>query len=589
MTSIRTRKHSSMASNRNPAVGSVETGVAGFDEITAGGLPRGRVTVMLGGPGTGKTIFGVQTLVAGARDHDEPGILVAFEESAQQVFANMASFGWDLPGLGPKRLGVLDAQLPQSVVQGGDFDLFGLLAMLTAKVKAMRAKRVVLDGLDVLLAHLEDPAQARREVLRLREWLQDSRLTALITAKAEPNELRPTRQYEFLQFMADCVVTLEHRLIGGMALRFMRVAKYRGSAHSANELPFVIGSAGIEVAALAASELRHPVSLTRVSSGISRLDTMLGGGYYRGSSTLISGVPGTAKTTLGAAFADAACRRRERTLLISFDEAPEQIVRNVKSVGLDLARHIASGALRLSSLRSRVASPESHVARIRGLLREHKAKNLVIDPISALAQGAGDGIAQEAAIQIVDLAKSLGVTSVITSLLGNKAAFAEETPMAVSTIADTWMHLTYVNQGGERNRALTIIKSRGTSHSNQVRELVLSKDGVTLADVYASNGEVLMGTLRWQKEDEERRRLELNSRDAELQEREAELALAETDARGQLLSGERAVRKAALERLRTVRTAEFGQASALALEHKHRRGSDDLGLVRSKKARRLHK
>lgn len=586
MTIIAKRKQGSMASKQSKLVASVPTGIQGFDEATAGGLPKGRVAVVLGGAGSGKTIFGMQMLASGVRDFDEPGILVAFEENAQQVFNNTAGFGWKLNGPAQKQFGVVDAQLSQSIVQGGDFDILGLLAMLTAKIKAMRAKRLVLDGLDVLLANLEDPSHARREVFRLREWLQDSALTALITAKTEPNELRPTRQYEFLQFMADCVVTLEHRITGGTALRFMRVVKYRGAAHSANELPFVIGPGGIEVSALAESELHHAVSHERISTGIPRLDTMLTGGYYRGSSTLISGVPGTAKTTLAAAFANAACKRGERTLLVSFDEAPEQIVRNVRSVGLDLARHLASGVLRISSLRSRVASPEAHVARIRGLLREHKARHLVIDPISAFAQGGGATVAEEAAIQIIDLAKSSGITSVSTSLLGDKAAFAEETPIAVSTVADTWMHLTYVNQGGERNRALTIIKSRGTSHSNQVREIILSHDGITLADVYTANGEVLMGTLRWQKEDEERRTNELSARDAELREREAELALAETEARIQMVAGERAVRLAALERLRIARVVESSYATTQRAELKQRRGADDLAALRSRKSTR---
>ncbi len=567
----------------------VPTGIAGFDEITAGGLPARRVTLVLGGAGSGKTIFGMQALVSGARQFGEPGIFVAFEESAQQVFDNTASFGWNAAALVPKRLGVVDAQLSQSVVHGGDFDILGLLGILGAKAKAIGAKRVVFDGLDVLLANLEDSSHARREVFRLKEWLQDSQLTALITAKTEPNELRPTPDYEFLQFMADCVVTLEHRIIGGTALRFMRVAKYRGAAHSANELPFIIGPGAIEVAAMAGSELRHTVSRERVSSGVVRLDAMLGGGYYRGSSTLISGVPGTAKTTLAAAFARAASGRRERTVLVSFDEAPEQIVRNVESVGLALAPHIASGVLCLCSLRSRVASPESHVARIRALLQEHQAKNLVVDPISALAQAGSDTLAHEAALQIIDLAKSLGVTSVSTSLLGNNAAFSEETPTGISTVADTWIHLTYVNQGGERNRALTVIKSRGTSHSNQVRELILSKDGVTLADVYTADGEVLMGTLRWQKEDEGRRAQELGARDADLREHEAELALAETDARARVVAVERAVREAALDRLKAVRATAVSRAASQTLELKKRRGSDELKSTRAKKVRKARK
>jgi len=578
---------SSIRGRGKDAIWRAGTGIAGFDEIVAGGLPGGRVTVVLGDAGSGKTIFGMQALVAGARDFGEPGILVAFEERAQQVFTNLDGFAWKGNASNRAQIGVIDAQLSQTVVHGGDFDIIGLLSMLDAKSKAMRAKRVLFDGLDVFLANLPEPSHARREVFRLREWLQDSGMTVIITAKTEPNDVRPVREYEFLPFMADCVVTLQHRVVGGTALRFLRVAKYRGAEHSANEVPFSIGKDGIEVAATnATTDLRHAVFSERVSTGVKRLDVMLAGGYYRGSSTLISGVPGTAKTTLAAAFASAASRRRERTLLVSFDESPDQIVRNVASVGISLAPHVKEGILKVSSLRSRGAGPEAHVARIRALLREHRAKNLVIDPISALAQSPDDNVAEEAAIQILDMAKSQGITSVSTSLMGNKAAFSEETPIGISTVADTWMHLTYVNQGGERNRALTIIKSRGTGHSSQVRELILAATGVTLADVYSVGGEVLMGTLRWQREDEGRRAHERAARDAGLHEREAELALAETEARARVIAGERAVREATLDRIRVSRREELEQAAAKVRELRGRRGADGPPSERAKKVRR---
>lgn len=579
---MKTSRRSATDKLQRAGVRRAGTGIQGFDDLTAGGLPDGRVTVVLGDAGSGKTIFGVQTLVAGARDAGEPGILVTFEESSKQIAQNMAGFSW---GQSPayERLGVLDAQLSQAVVQGGDFDLLGLLSMLGAKVEKLRAKRVVLDGLDVLLSNLSDPLQARREVFRLREWLQQAGITAIITAKTEPNDVRPVQHYEYMQFMADCVVTLQHRVVAGTALRFLRVAKYRGGAHSANEVPFSFGRDGIEVATNVTKALRHRVSSERVSTGVERLDAMLEGGYFRGSSTLISGVPGTAKTTLGAAFASAACQRGERTLFISFDESPEQIVRNVASVGIQLAPHVKTGLLQIHSLRSRFAGPEAHVSQIRALLREHRARNLIIDPISALGQSGAANVGEEAAIQVLDLAKSQGVTSVSSSLLGDKAAFVEDTPIGISTIADTWMHLTYVNQGGERNRALTIIKSRGTAHSNQVRELVLSRNGVTLADVYAVGGEVLMGTLRWQRENESRRTRELAARDASMREREAELALAETEARARVIAGERAIREATLERIKVSQVEELDRSSAQTKELQRRRGIDQQRKVASKK------
>jgi circadian clock protein KaiC len=552
----------------------VPTGISGFDEITGGGLPAGRITVVLGGAGGGKTIFGIQALVLGARDFGEPGVFVSFEESARQVLENTASFTWGIDRPREKGIDVVDARLPQSVVHGGEFDLLGLLVILGQKVKAIRAKRIVLDGLDVLLANQGDPSLMRREVFRLREWLEDSHLTTIITAKADAAEIRLSPEYDFLQFMADCVVKVQHRVANGTALRFIRVAKCRGGPHSANEFPFTIGPAGIEVGAGAATEMVHPASKVRVSTGVERLDAMLGGGYYCGSSTLITGAPGTAKTTLSAAFAEAASRRNDRTLFLSFDEAPAQIVRNMDSVGIPLGSHVQSGVLRMHSLRSQAASPEAHAAKIRQLLREHRAVNLVVDPLSALGP-AGDGnVAQRAAIEILDMAKTQGITSVYTSLLGNRAPEAEDTLIGISTIADTWMHVTYVNQGGERNRALTVIKSRGTNQSNQIRELVLSKNGVTLADVYSAGGEVLMGTLRWERENHERRKRELATRDADLRRKEAELTVTESKARTQAALGTQAVDEAILERVNTERRELTTVTASEGVELLRRRGAD---------------
>jgi len=520
------------------------------------------------------------------RDFDEPGIFVAFEESAEQVFENAASFDWKIGRLRGKGIDVLDARVPQTVVQGGEFDLLGLLAVLEQKVNAVRAKRIVLDGLDVLLANLGDPSLVRREVFRLREWLQESGMTAIITAKADAPDSSLSPEYDFLQFMADCVVKMQHRVASGTALRFIRVAKCRGGPHSANEFPFTIGASGIEVGAGASTEMIHPASKARVSSGVERLDAMLAGGYYLGSSTLITGSPGTAKTTLSAAFAEAASRRKERTLFISFDEAPAQIVRNMDSVGIPLGTHVQSGVLRIHSLRSQAASPEAHVARIRQLLREHRAHNLVVDPLSALGPAGNDDVAQRAAIEVLDLAKTQGITGVYTSLLGNTAAHAEETLVGVSTIADTWMHGTYVNQGGERNRALTVIKSRGTNQSNQIRELVLSRNGVTLADVYAAGGEVLMGTLRWERENHERRKHDVAVRDADLRRKEAELTVAESKALTHAALSAQAVHEAVLERVNAEREETTSVTAKESIELLRRRGADDVRMPRGRSSRK---
>ncbi len=564
----------------------VRTGIEGFDEILGGGLPRGRVTVMVGGPGSGKTIFALQTLVAGARDDGEPGILVAFEESAEQIRQNARSFTWgralERPG---GKVEILDARLDESVVHGGDFDLLGLLAIVGARAKALKARRIVLDGVDVLLAHLSDASLARREVFRLRDWLNASGFTGILTAKAVGDGDRPSDDYAFLQFMSDCVVTLRHTMVGGTALRGLRVAKRRGCAHSANDYPFTIGAEGIRIGTTSESELHHPVFRQRLSSGVERLDAMLGGGYYRGSATLITGAPGTSKTTLAASFAEACCRRRERTLFVSFDEAPEQIVRNVGSVAVSLAPLVSNGTLRMCSLRSRTASAEAHVLRVTSMLADHKARHLVIDPISALSQAGGEAVAEVAALRILDFAKLHGITVLTTSLLGNNVPLAEETPIGISTIADTWIHLTYVSQAGERNRALTIIKSRGTSHSNQVREMLVSSAGVTLADAYLAAGEVLMGTLRWEKETEERREQETARRDAVERQKEAELALAEANARMETVSRERALREAALTRLKSERAQDTTMHGRAERELQRRRGADRVPVASTPRAR----
>jgi circadian clock protein KaiC len=555
----------------------VPTGIAGFDAITGGGLPKGRITLVLGGAGCGKTIFGVHALAAGFRADGGTGIFVAFEETGEQILQNTAGFSWQTPD--HAGITILNAQVAQSVVNGGDFDLLGLFAMIGALAKKTQATRIVLDGLDILLSHLGDSARARREVFRLREWLQESGLTSIITAKAYPQPGLVASEYDFLQFLADCVVTLQHRVAEGTALRFLRVPKCRGSAHSANEFPFSIGPDGIQVAATVNTALRHPVSNERVTSGVERLDVMLGGGYFRGSSTLITGAPGTAKTTLGAAFVDGASKRSERSLMVSFDEAPEQIMRNALSVKIDLGVHVQAGLLRVIALRSRAASPESHVAHIRALIRETRATNLVVDPISAMHHSGDTTLAQMAAMEVLDFAKSNGITSLSTSLLGQSDALLAETPLGISTIADTWMHVTYINQGGERNRALTVVKSRGTGHSNQVRELVLSDDGVTLADVYAVGGEVLMGTLRWQKEDEQRRRQETTAREAELRLREAEFALAETNARALVIKSEQAMRAAVVSRLAADDAAQLSRHEDNTNELLQRRGADIVDLA----------
>jgi circadian clock protein KaiC len=510
-----------------------QTGIAGFDQITRGGLPRGRTTLLWGGPGCGKTLFALQFLVHGAEEYKEPGIFVAFEESSESIAKNASAFGWNLAALQRKSLAFVDAQPKVEMIQMGDFDLCGMLAALEAQIDSMKAKRIVLDALDVVLALLPDPAARRRELYRLHEWLLTRKLTAVITAKAGGDEMSRgiPQPSGFMQFMVDCAVILDHSVVLGVSQRHLRVQKYRGSGFDENEAPYVIGKSGFDVA-ISRQLGRGDVILTdeRITSGVKALDSMLGGGYYRGASILITGFPGTAKTTLSGAFAEAACRRGERAMFVSFDSDGSEIARNLRSVGIRLDRHMKSGLLRMISARTLPGSAETILMHVKVLATEHRARCVVIDPVSTFAKAGNELTVNSVIERLIDWAKSEGVTLVCTSLLDEMANHAEgSSRLQVSTLADTWIHVNYVVQAGERNRGISIIKSRGTVHSNQVRELILSERGITLADIYTAEGEVLMGTLRWEKENSERlarevaeisgnlERVKLDSEEAELQ------------------------------------------------------------------------
>jgi circadian clock protein KaiC len=489
---------------RAPTPTKASTGITGFDEITGGGLPRGRTTLLVGGPGSGKTILALQFLVHGAQDCKEPGIFVAFEEASKRIVANAESFDWKLAELRRKKLFFMDAQPMPDLVQSGNFDVGGMLAALEAQTRKMRARRIVFDALDVVLALLPDPAAQRREIYRLHEWLLARELTGLMTLKAGDDETSSFSQqpFGFMQFMVDCTVILNHSVVLGVSQRNLRVQKYRGSSFDENESPFLIGKGGFEVAvARPLSRVDVKVTNERVSSGVKRLDTMLGGGYYRGASVLITGFPGTAKTTLSGAFAEAACRRGERTMLVSFDSNCTEVIRNLASVGIRLDRYVKNGCLRMISARTITGSAETYLVRIKTLAKEHGARCLVIDPVSTWSRSGNDLTAHSVAERLIDWAKADGTTLVCTSLLEEMSSQTEGgSPLQIGTLADTWIHLNYLVQAGERNRGLSIIKSRGTAHSNQVRELILSDAGVTLTDTYTAGGEVLMGTMRWEKE-----------------------------------------------------------------------------------------
>ena len=517
------------------------TGIQGFDEITDGGLPRGRTTLVIGGPGCGKTVFALQSLVNAAQHKRESSIFVAFEESTQQIVANAATFGWDLPALARKQLLFVDARLSPEVVKSGGFDLAGMLGVLQAKAKQMHATRIVFDGIDVLLGLLDDPAAERHELYRIRDWLAQTELTGIITQKTGPNDA--DQRYSFLQFMVDCVVVLRHQVLDGSAFRNLRVMKYRGSGFAGDEFPISLTADGMQLTNRGPTELKYPVTNERISSGLPRLDHMLNGGYYRGSNVLISGAPGTAKSTLSGLFAAAACKRGERTLYVSFDEGASQIVRNLQSVDVQLAPHLKSGLLAMYSTRTRGPNVEDQFGALRAKVREHRPRCLIVDPLSALSAKLSHLASADAAQQFLDFLKAEGITVVNTSLM-NGISTDEATATGISTIADTWIHLSYVVQDGERNRALTIVKSRGTGHSNQVRELTLSNNGVTLTDVFVAQGKVLMGVARWEWEQEELAGAKRTKVAAELKRLQLQLSQAEAAARLQVVQTEMEARSA---------------------------------------------
>jgi circadian clock protein KaiC len=520
--------HASMAPQ---PLSKITTGIAGFDDLSHGGLPVGRTTLLKGGAGSGKTVFALQCLVHAVRARKERALFVAFEESTRQIAANAATFDWGLAALMKGKLYFLDARLSPEVVHSGEFDLSGMLAMLKAKKDELGAKWIVFDGVDVLLTLLHDPAAEMREIYRIRDWLAENRMSAIITAKTAGG-LSEVVSYDFMQFMVDCVVGLSRRLEHGVSLHRLQISKYRGSDFMAGEFPVGFGASGMEVAPPEPPEIRHAASTERLSAGFERLDKMLGGGLFRGSSTLVTGLPGTSKTTLAGKFAEAACRRGERTLFVSFDEGAEPIVRNLGSVGIELRPHVKSGVLSMYSARTESTGAEEHLAKLKSLIREYRPRCLVIDPLSAIGKAGGLEAARAVASRLIYLVKEQGITVFITAINDGDDPSTEATDLQVSTIADTWIHLSYVIRSGERNRALTIIKSRGTWHSNQVRELILGHEGPVLADVYTAGGEVLMGTLRWEKEDEERGKT--LQRRAAFDHKRRELQVSETDTRARI-------------------------------------------------------
>ena len=475
------------------------TGIEGFDDITFGGLPKGRPSLICGAAGCGKTLFALTFLVNGATLYDEPGVFVSFEERAEDLAANVASLGYDLDDLvGRGKLAIDHVRVERGEIEEtGEYDLEGLFIRLGCAIDGVGAKRLVLDTIETLFSGFQDTALLRAELRRLFGWLKDRGVTAVITGERGAGQL--TRQ-GLEEYVSDCVVLLDNRVVDQITTRRLRVVKYRGSAHGTNEYPFLVDHQGISVLPITSADLRHKASREVVPSGVAGLDAMLGaGGFFEGSSILVSGVAGTGKTTVAAHVVDAACRRGERCLSFVFEESGEQIIRNALSFGVDLQPHVDAGLLIFQAARPTLFGLETHLAGMHRDIARHQPRVVVVDPISAL-----DGPAREVQatlLRMVDMLKSRGITAVFTALRREDGPQGND--IGLSSLMDVWVKLVDLEANGERTRTLYVIKARGMSHSNQVREFQITTHGVRLSEPYIGPSGVLTGTARVVREAEE--------------------------------------------------------------------------------------
>ena len=479
------------------------TGIKGLDEVTKGGLPKGRPTLVCGGAGSGKTLLAAEFLVRGALQFGEPGVFMSFEETSEELTKNVVSLGFKLDDLVTQKKISLDyVQIDRSEIEEtGEYDLEGLFVRLEHAIASVGAKRVVLDTIETLFSGIPNPAVVRAELKRLFRWLKDKGLTTIITG--EQGEKTFTR-HGLEEYVSDCVIFLDHRISEQVSTRRIRIVKYRGSAHDTNEFPFLIDEKGFTVMPITSLGLRHTVTNKRVSTGIPRLDAMLGGkGYYRGSSVLISGSAGTGKTSLVSHFADAACRRGERCLYFAFEESESQVIRNMLSIGIDLEQWVKKGLLKYHADRPTIYGLETHLSVMQKMINEFKPAAVIVDPVSNLNAVANSSNVKTMLTRLLDQLKLGRVTTVLT-ILTQGSPSPESTDADISSLADTWIRLRDIESGGERNRGVYILKSRGMAHSNQIREFVLTGKGVNLLDVYVGPSGVLTGSARLSREAQEK-------------------------------------------------------------------------------------
>jgi circadian clock protein KaiC len=481
----------------NNAVGlqKERTGIPGFDEITGGGLPAGRPTLVCGSAGAGKTLFAVEFLVRGATIYDEPGVFISFEETHEELATNTASLGFDLNQLiADKKLIVDYVFIERSEIEEtGEYDLEGLFLRLGYAIDSIGAKRVVLDTLEALFSALPSEAIIRAELRRLFRWLKEKGVTAVITC--ERGERTLTR-YGLEEYVADCVILLDNRVQDQISTRRMRIIKYRGTSHGTNEYPFLIDENGFSVLPITSLGLNHKAPTQRISTGIERLDTMLAGkGFYRASSILVSGTAGTGKSTIAAHFVNAACRRGERALFFAFEESQDQIIRNMRSIGIDLEKYVKQGCLQFKNARPSNFGLEVHLALVHKAIAEYEPSIVVIDPVTNFLAVADEAQTKSMLTRLIDFLKTRQITAMFTSLTDNSFDI-EDSEVGVSSLMDAWLLVKNVESNGERNRELYILKARGIAHSNQVREFLLTDHGIELVDAYIGSEGVLMGSAR---------------------------------------------------------------------------------------------
>ena len=559
-----TKDSKKISANPHSVLQKTPTGIQGFDEITVGGLPQGRPTLLVGSAGCGKTLMAMEFLVRGAVEYGEPGVFMAFEEHSEELAVTFASLGFDINALIEQKKLMIDfVHIERSeIAETGEYDLEGLFIRLAYAIDSVNAKRVVLDTIEALFSGLDNTAILRAELRRLFRWLKDRGVTVIITGERGDNALT---RYGLEEYVADCVILLDNRVVGNISTRRLRIIKYRGSVHGTNEYPFLIGENGVVIVPITSLGLKHEASNERVSSGIPRLDAMMGGkGYYRGSSVLISGTAGSGKTSLAAQFAQAAVARGERCLWFAFEESASQIIRNMRSIGIDLEPAVRQGLMRIHAERTTIAGLEMHMMTFCKLVNELEPQVVVVDPITNFTALGNTAEIKAMLTQLIDFFKSRGITALFTSLTSG-GGFMESTEVGVSSLMDAWLLLRDIESGAERNRVLHLLKSRGMAHSNQVREFLLTDHGVELQNVYVGpSGELLTGSalvtiaaeeksqavVRDQetenrKHELERRRLKMEAEILALREEyEAEqaeflLAIERDKARAQILAGDR--------------------------------------------------